>query len=256
MASFRFPCASLLALLLLPTLAVAEPLEDRPVVWQADDRRPLEEIPAERDPLVHWTFWEAGFARPTEYFLNLPRNVRRLGAPFGVEKDIESVSMNRLGEVPNSTWFTNRIGLAPLTEAELAEGPALGRDLAAGPDRSEPWIIIGAKTAGVTPGFRIKDARGDVWLLKFDPPQHPGMTIRSGVVSNLLFHAIGYNVPVDRLVTFSRANLRVGEGAMMRMQREGEVPMTEANLDSSPHALSLPRPGHQRHRGRRGLGCR
>ena len=99
-----------------------------------------------------------------------------------------------------------------MTDAELAEGPAHGSDLAAGPDRSAPWTIIGAKTAGVTPGFRIKDARGDVWLLKFDPPSHPGMTIRSGVVTNLLFHAIGFNVPVDRLVKFSRDDLVVGEG--------------------------------------------
>ncbi len=58
------------------------------------------------------------------------------------------------------------------------------------------------------------------------------MTIRAGVVTNLLFHAIGFNVPVDRLVMFSREDLVVGEGAMMRLQRVGKVPMTEANLDS------------------------
>jgi hypothetical protein len=84
----------------------------------------------------------------------------------------------------------------------------------------------------VTPGFRIRDARGDVWLLKFDPPQHPGMTIRSGVITNLAFHAMGYNVPVDRFVKYKREDLHVGEGARMKMGRFGEVEMTEANLDS------------------------
>jgi len=91
--------------------------------------------------------------------------------------------------------------------AEVATGPGQ----AEGPDRSSAWTIIGAKTAGVTPGFRIRDGRGDVWLLKFDPPHHPGMTIRSGVVTNLIFHALGYNVPIDRLVVFDLEDLQVDE---------------------------------------------
>ena len=37
-------------------------------------------------------------------------------------------------------------------------GFAHGSELAGGPDRSAPWTIVGAKTAGVTPGFLIRDA--------------------------------------------------------------------------------------------------
>ena len=73
-----------------------------------------------------------------------------------------------------------------------------------------------AKTEGVTAGFRIRDGQGQVWLLKFDHPDRPGQSIRAGVVSNLLFHALGYNTPVDRLVIFDREQLRVGEGAGLR----------------------------------------
>ena len=217
------------ALLVAPLPAFArEPLRDEPVVWYAHDREPIPTPEFEEPGLVPYAV-DSFVGRPFSRFWHPGRFFRWVGTG---DRAQEAADINSLDEVVNSTWFTNRIGLTPLTPAELVEGSAHGRNLAAGPDRSEQWTIIGAKTAGVTPGFRIKDAKGDVWLLKFDPPSHPGMTIRSGVVTNLLFHAIGFSVPVDRLVMFSREDLVVGEGAMMRLPRVGKVPMTEANLDS------------------------
>jgi len=213
----------------LPATSVArEPLVDGPVVWYAADREPSE-VPAAGEPgLVPYAV-DSFVGRPFSRFWHPGRFFRWLGTGDRVQR---AANVNPLDEVVNSTWFNNRIGTRTLTDAELVAGPAHGLPLVAGPDRSRPWTIIGAKTAGVTPGFRIKDARGDVWLLKFDPPHHPGMTIRSGVVVNLLFHAMGFNTPVDRLVVFDRDELVVGEGAQMRVGREGRVPMTEANLDS------------------------
>ncbi len=208
--------------------AARKPLRDEPVVWFANDREPIP-APEFREPgLVPYAV-DSFVGRPFSRFWHPGRFFRWVGTG---DRAQEAADINTLDEVVNSTWFTNRIGLMPLSRAELTEGPAHGRGLAAGPDRGAPWTIIGAKTAGVTPGFRIKDAKGDVWLLKFDPSSHPGMTVRAGVVTNLLFHAIGFNVPVDRLVKFSREDLVVGEGAMMRLQRVGKVPMSEANLDS------------------------
>ncbi len=211
----------------LPTYA-QEPLRDAPVVWFAADREPIPTPKFHEPGLVPYAV-DSFVGRPFSRFWHTGRFFRWVGTGDRVQ---EAANINALDEVVNSTWFTNRIGLMRLSEAELTEGPAHGSELFSGPDRSTPWTIIGAKTAGVTPGFRIKDARGDVWLLKFDPPSHPGMTIRSGVVTNLLFHAIGFNVPVDRLVKFTREDLVVAEGAMMRLPRVGEVPMTDANLDS------------------------
>jgi hypothetical protein len=84
----------------------------------------------------------------------------------------------------------------------------------------------------VTPGFRIRDARGEIYLLKFDPPQSPGMTIRAGVVANRILHACGYNVPEDHVVRFRREDLALGEEARIRQPGGGDVAMTETNLDS------------------------
>lgn len=239
LASARFRPGAVPAVLLAAALACVlappgpagardRPLSHGPVIWYAQDDRPVPLPDFEEPGLIPYGY-ESFVARPFSRFWHPGRALRRLVTDDPVQ---EASNLNSLDEVVDSTWFTNRIGLRRLTLQQLAEGPAYGTALAAGPDRSEPWVIIGAKTAGVTPGFRVRDARGDVWLLKFDPPEHPGMTIRAGVVSNLLFHAIGFNTPVDRLVEFDRRQLVVGEGATMRLTRGEEVPMTEANLDS------------------------
>jgi len=200
------------------------PLKDAPVVWFADDNKPIA-MPEYFEPgLVPYSI-ESFISRPFSRFFHPGRLIRAIDDGYAGGR---AANVNSLDEVINSSWFTNRIGLRSLSCAEVVEGSGF----VSGPDRSGPWTIIGAKTSGVTPGFRIKDPLGDVWLLKFDPPSHPGMTIRSGVVSNLIFHALGYNVPADRLVVFDLEDLAVGEGAVMKLPRVGEVPMTEANLDS------------------------
>jgi hypothetical protein len=214
-----------------PVGAVASdlpPLKDEPVVWFANDRNPIP-APAENELGMIPYAMNSFVGRPFSRFWNPSRFVRWVGN--GDRARLAS-DINVLGEVVNSSWFQNRIGLAPMSDEEIKHGAGFCSDLYKGPDRSKPWLIIGAKTAGVTPGFRIKDGRGDVWLLKFDPPSHPGMTIRAGAVSNLIFHAAGYNVPVDRLVSFKLDELAIAEGATMKAGRYGTTPLTKANLDS------------------------
>jgi hypothetical protein len=234
MAKTQRNCTSVRTLLLVVLAAwsvcasAAEPLSHDPVVWYANDNQPSE-MPEFHEPRAMNYAMSSFVARPFSRFWHPGRFFRRVGT--GDTSRFAS-DVNALDEVVNSTWFTNRIGVRELSAEELTYGPGLVKEYRDGPDRSSPWIIIGAKTAGVTPGFRIKDGNGDTWLLKFDPPSHPGMTIRAGVVANLIFHAIGFNTPVDRVVIFDRQDLIVGEGARMKVGRDGVVAMTEANLDS------------------------
>jgi len=202
-----------------PAMAGPAPLRDAPVVWYADDMNPIP-VPKDNEQPLLKSEYSATISRPIARAFNPVRWIQGGGTALVV---------NSLGEVPNSTFFTNRMGLRSLSVEELTTGP--GAD---GPDLSEPWTIIGAKMGGVSMGFRIKDASGQVWLLKFDPPDHPGQSIRAGVVSNLIVNACGYHTPVDRLVIFDREHLQVGEGASIRAVRGvgGDLQLTEANLDS------------------------
>jgi hypothetical protein len=104
-------------------------------------------------------------------------------------------NVNTLGEVPNSSWFTNRMSQRVMSVDELVRGPNRGE----GPDLSSPWTIVGAKTEGVTPGFRIQDGRGDVYFIKFDPLRWPQMATSTEVIGTKFFYAFGYNTPENYL---------------------------------------------------------
>ena len=219
----------LAALVLLAPAGIAragEPLEDAPVVWQEDDRRDIAE-PKERDPnLIRDGVDESVFA-PIGRFFNPARLMRKVGTIFGGDHVAAASNVNELDEVPNSAWFTNRIGLRPMTPEEAAAGPTSGD----GPDRSGPWTVIRAKTEGVTPGFNIKDGRGTVYVIKFDPPCCPGMSSAAGVVAGRLLHAAGYSVPEDFVVNFRRDELRMGEKVTITDPDGTKRPMTTEDLE-------------------------
>jgi hypothetical protein len=216
---------------LLPAVGRAgqAPLRDAPVIWFADDARPIAAPAPDERGLVPYAL-EAFIGRSFSRFWNPARRVRSLGGDG-------PAYTRRSTSTPSTRWSTRRgsptaSACAPLSEAELAAGAAHGSELAEGPELRGGMVVLKAKTAGVTPGFTVRDGRGDVWLLKFDPPAHPGMTIRAGVVSNLVFHALGYNTPVDRVVTFTRDDLVLEGSITVNLERGRALTVNAANLDS------------------------
>ena len=89
-----------------------------------------------------------------------------------------AANANTLGEVPDSSWFQSRHGMRAMSVAALAQGPNTG----SGPCTDGPWVVVDAKTEGVTPGFRIRDARGDVYFIKFDPLDYPELSTAAEVI--------------------------------------------------------------------------
>jgi hypothetical protein len=64
-----------------------------------------------------------------------------------------AMNVNTLGEVPDSSWFQNRHAKVRMSIEDLVRGPNTGN----GPSIDKPWVVIAAKTEGITPGFRIRD---------------------------------------------------------------------------------------------------
>ncbi len=216
------------AMLLAAPLAWARPpLRDAPVAWEAADRGDIPQ-PEPRAPSLVRDGFEESVVRPGGRFFNPVRLARHIGGIFGTEIAHSAPDINDLDEALNSTWFTNRIGLYPLSPEQVARGPIT----ADGPDRSERWRITRAKTQGVTPGFNVKDARGDTYVIKFDHPCCPGGPSAAGVITGRLLHAAGYNVPEDFVVTFRREEVGVGDGVTFTDRRGVKRPMTDADLDS------------------------
>jgi hypothetical protein len=109
---------------------------------------------------------------------------------------------------------------------EIARGP----DTSEGPDPAGPWTIVRAKAEGVTPGFTIRDSRGDRYLIKFDPVGFSELVTGAEVVSTKLFHAAGYFVPENYIVYFHPDMLELGEKVKFTDHKGRKRFMNEADL--------------------------
>ncbi len=137
-----------------------------------------------------------------EQSLDLSRQFRHL-----TNDRKQAYNVNAFDEVPNSSWFTNRNAARQMSIAELRRGPDTGD----GPDTTGKWTVTRAKVEGVTPGFHIKDKRGDRYLIKFDPKGYPELATGAEVVSTKLFYAMGYFTPENYISYFYPESLMVGD---------------------------------------------
>jgi len=133
-------------------------------------------------------------------------SLREPGEKQSVTNPTPSLDTNTLDEVPSSAWYTPRHYFHPMSDDELFRGVDGTRP----PSTEKPWEIYQAKLEGVTPGFRIRDARGEKYVIKFDPLDFPEMATGADVVGARFFHALGYNVPDNYPVRFHREQLRIG----------------------------------------------
>ena len=139
--------------------------------------------------------------------------------------NVRAQNVNTVDEVPDSSWFTNRIGMKQLTPEEVAKGP----DTTDGPADGD-WTVIAAKNDGVSPGFTVKDTTGKVWFIKFDPPGYPAMATGTEVVVTKLFWALGYNVPENHIAKLHPKNLVIGEEAKVKTPSGKKRPMRQSDI--------------------------
>ncbi len=155
---------------------------------------------------------------------------------------VAAVNVNTLGEVPDSSWFMNRMGRRIMTIQELTTGPNQGQ----GPDRTRPWLIMGVKAQGITPGFTIRDGRGDTYFIKFDPPRYPQLATSTEVIATKFFHAFGYTVPQNYLSTVYQSDLTISPDARLEDEDGKERPVLDSDIDDVfDRAYQLPDGGTQ-----------
>jgi hypothetical protein len=146
-----------------------------------------------------------------------------LGA--GEKADTRAVNINTIDEVPDSSWFTNRLGREAWPVDRLVRGP----DTSAGP--AAGWTIVSGKMEGRAPGFTVRDGAGQLYFIKFDPPSNPEMASGAEVISTKFFHAFGYHVPENYVATVSRESLVIGDNALIDDDNGRRRQMDERDLD-------------------------
>jgi len=145
----------------------------------------------------------------------------------GEEAQPRAVNTNTLGEVPDSSWFNNRIGARSVGIDEIVTGPNLTGGPAPG-----PFTVIGRPTGGVTPKFLIEDTAGQRFILKFDPMDYPELASSADMICSKLFWAAGYNVAEGYITTLTKDRLLIGEGAIFENELGEEALIIQEDIDA------------------------
>ncbi len=140
---------------------------------------------------------------------------------------VRAQNINTIDEVPDSSWFTNRIGTVPVTVEQITRGPVVG----APPDASK-WVLTKEKTSGVHPGFTARDAKGDTWFLEFDPPEFPEGATGAVAVATKIFWALGYNQVESYLTTFDPKNVAIDPKATIKRPNGKRTPFTHDDINA------------------------
>lgn len=183
-------------------------------LWVDADKRPFSGEPEEYYSPFAWDGADQTLFRPLSRF-------------FAVERAGEAVNVNAVDEVPDSSWFQNRIGLFDMSPEQLARGPCVDEPL----DTESPWIVTDAKPNGANPGFVIKAPDGKRYLIKFDGDIQGPRATAADVVGTRLYYAAGYYTPCNRVVYFDRSILRIDPEATVEKPSGGDRAMTSKDLD-------------------------
>jgi hypothetical protein len=167
----------------------------REPIWLDDDQRLQNKVPEEYFSPMVWEGVRSSIFDPVNNFLS-------------ADTSGEATDVNAMDEVPDSSWFENRLGKIAMTPEQTARGPCEGPP----PDPSQAWTVIGAKLDGQTPGFQIKASNGRRYLLKFDDDVQPERATAADVIGSKVFYAAGYHVPCNQIVYFEESVLQVPQG--------------------------------------------
>ncbi|MBN2012642.1 hypothetical protein JW960_25160 [candidate division KSB1 bacterium] len=182
-------------LLLLTACAHQQPYQfiDAPVVTYYNDIHPI--------PLP-----ESVHQNVFEYYARVkPPQPNAL--PVTITKNKAARDVNALDQIPGSSWFFPRLGAFPISPEELVEGPT-----EFGPPQP-PLTVIQIRNVSRNPRLIVFDRRDIHYLLKFDPPDYPGISTTSSFIANRLFWGFGYHVPEDQLCTIRPQILRIDTGS-------------------------------------------
>ena len=192
--------------------------------WKDDDNKGIPEPTFDEPSLVWMTIKRTTNDQLLE-LLDLDRNVRKLSG-----NPTQAKNTNCFDEVPNSSWFTNRQGLPQtrLTAEQILAGP----NLTDGPDTIGIWEVFRPKVGGATPGFWIKDSRGDEYIIKFDPKDNPEMATAAAAMGSRYLYACGYNVPQESIVHWRPEKLRIGKNATIKDSKGNKRPLTMEDIST------------------------
>jgi hypothetical protein len=211
---FRVPRSVALWLVCLTALAGVAVSTSEPRFYDDD---PIAREPESQD---------ASGAEPTDISLFYDLTFNLFAVTRRIPSDTRAGNVNTIDEVPDSSWFTNRVGAREVAIDELARGPNTGR-----PPNPSQWVLTREKAAGYAPGFTARDGDGETWFLSFDPPRNPEGATAAMVVATKLFWGLGYNQVETFLTMVDPKTLQIDPKASTRRPNGQRTPFTQDDLN-------------------------
>ncbi|HLK36609.1 MAG TPA: hypothetical protein VKU41_07630 [Polyangiaceae bacterium] len=149
--------------------------------------------------------------------------LRPLSQMVGLSTGTESVDVNSLDEVPDSAWFTNRIGFRPMSSAELRQN-ACPADKLLDPETAKEgsWVIDKGKTFGSTPGFRMKVPGKGKYLVKLEAHRSERQ-VAASVIGEAVYYAAGYNASCEQALWVRPSVFKLTPGLTSRRGNFGDL---------------------------------
>jgi hypothetical protein len=148
---------------------------------------------------------------------------------MGERRDVRALNVNTVDEVPDSSWFTNRIGRRTKTVDEIARGPDSRSSVSL-----DGWIVSGDKGSGVQAGFRMIDPSdgNQMYQIELDPPSNPEMASGAEIIGTAFYYAFGYTTVEVYLAEVDPARLVIAPTARLFDPLIGEKrSLTRLDLD-------------------------
>jgi hypothetical protein len=168
---------------------------------------------------------DASGAQPWDIDLVYDLSYNLFVTPRQAPSGIRAGNVNTIDEVPDSSWFTNRIGSRALTVEEVVRGPAVGP--APAPAK---WTLTREKTAGAAPGFTAEDANGQTFFVSFDSLANPEGATGAVVVATKIFWALGYNQVEYFLTSMTPETMAIGPSATTRRPSGKRSPLNQEDV--------------------------
>jgi hypothetical protein len=189
----------------------------REPLWSDPDQTPFAGEPEEYVSPFGWDGANQIVFRPVARF-------------FAVDPAGRALNVNAYDEVPDSSWFTNRIGKRPLSDREIAQGSCGDKELDPNmPDGS--WIVDKGKPNGANPGFRVNVPGYGKFMLKADRSDEPERATGATAIASRIYHAAGYFAPCDSVVYFKPSLLKLEPGLEVTDNSGITRPFDQAALD-------------------------
>jgi hypothetical protein len=203
---------SLLTLLAAACAVSIATLRSAEVVFRSDD--PLAREPETQDA-AQVKEWEI------DLFIDLASNL--FGQPGDNDTGRHAGNVNTIDEVPDSSWFTNRIVARQVSIDEAVRASNAGGGVAPG-----PWTVVAPKQSGFAPGFTIRDSAGETWFVSFDARGYPEAATGAILVATKIFWTLGYfqadsvlaSIRPDQVQLADTAQIKVPSGRRRAMRSD------------------------------------